>query len=169
MRNYAAQIVNGIVTRVIVGTPEWAAERLGGEWVETVKYPEPEDPTVYCGPGFGYDETFPEKFAPQWVMPSPDPETGVWSSYPKGALVYHNGSLWRSTTDGNVWTPGVSAWHPESEIEGVLPGWIQPTGAHDSYPMGFEVTHNEQDWYVTAVDANGHNVWEPGIFGWALA
>ena len=30
---YAAKIDNGTVTQVIVGTPEWAADRLGGEWV----------------------------------------------------------------------------------------------------------------------------------------
>jgi hypothetical protein len=83
-------------------------------------------------------------------------------------LRYHDGHLWRSTCDGNVWEPGVSAWHPESNIEGVLPAWIQPTGAHDSYPMGFEVTHEDQNWYVTATDANGHNVWEPGVFGWTV-
>lgn len=30
---YAAKIENNTVTQVIVGTPEWAAERLGGEWL----------------------------------------------------------------------------------------------------------------------------------------
>ena len=30
---YAAKTENGTVTQVIVGTPEWAAERLGGVWV----------------------------------------------------------------------------------------------------------------------------------------
>ena len=30
---YAAQIVDGVVTQVIVGDPAWATENLGGEWV----------------------------------------------------------------------------------------------------------------------------------------
>ncbi len=32
MRTYAAHIVDGIVTQVIVGDPVWAADRLGGVW-----------------------------------------------------------------------------------------------------------------------------------------
>jgi hypothetical protein len=30
---YAALIVDGTVTQVIVGDPAWATENLGGEWV----------------------------------------------------------------------------------------------------------------------------------------
>jgi hypothetical protein len=30
---YAAEIVDGLVVRVIVGDPMWAAENLGGVWV----------------------------------------------------------------------------------------------------------------------------------------
>jgi hypothetical protein len=32
---YAAQIENGIVVQVIVGTAEWATTRLGGFWVDS--------------------------------------------------------------------------------------------------------------------------------------
>jgi hypothetical protein len=32
---YAAQIVDGLVKRVIVGTASWATENLGGFWVDT--------------------------------------------------------------------------------------------------------------------------------------
>ena len=164
MRKHCAQIVDGIVVRVIVGTPEWATEHLGGEWVETDKYGQ--SAVNYCGPGYGYDETFPERFAPPWVQPAPEMDTGEWSSYPKGAVVAHGGRFWKSTTDGNVWEPGVSAWHDQPEIEGVLPIWVAPTGAHDTYPEGFEVMHNGQHWINT--HGNG-NVWEPGVFGWAVA
>lgn len=173
MNRYFAEIANGLVQRVIVAqSREWCESRLGGTWEETRDpYAETQpdatlEQVAYCGPGYGADPAFPERFAPAWVMPAPDPETGAWSSYSKGDLRYHQGRLWRSTCDGNVWEPGVSAWHPQSEIEGILPEWVQPTGAHDSYPAGFQVRHAGQDWYVTGVDGNGHNVWEPGVFGW---
>jgi hypothetical protein len=35
MRTYAAHIVNGEVTEVIVGTAEWATTNLGGQWVDS--------------------------------------------------------------------------------------------------------------------------------------
>lgn len=31
--SYAARVVDGVVTQVIVGDPVWAADRLGGVWV----------------------------------------------------------------------------------------------------------------------------------------
>ena len=40
--------------------------------------------------------------------------------------------------------------------------WTQPVGAHDSYPLGWEVTHGGKDW--TSIVA--HNVWTPGVSGW---
>ena len=158
--SYFAEINNNGVTRVIVAdTAAWCVEHLGGTWVETADpYTDEPQTVTYCGPGYGVDVTFPERFAPQWVAPSPDPETGVWSSYPKGTVVARNGSLWKSTTDGNVWAPGVSAWHPEPDIEGVLPNWIQPTGAHDVWPLGAQVTHAGKRWE----SLNAANVWEPG-------
>ena len=47
---------------------------------------------------------------------------------------------------------------------GRAPGqpWTQPVGAHDSYPLGWEVTHDGKDW--TSLVA--HNVWTPGATGW---
>lgn len=46
--------------------------------------------------------------------------------------------------------------------------WVQPTGAQDAYVMGDKATHNGHTWDVTEVDANGYNVWEPGVFGWTV-
>ena len=40
--------------------------------------------------------------------------------------------------------------------------WVQPTGAHDAYPEGWEVTHNDKIW--TSLIAG--NVFEPGVSGW---
>ena len=55
---YAAHIDNGIVTQVIVGTAEWATDRLGGLWV---------DSDTLVGIGWLYDET--NGFQP----PEPEP------------------------------------------------------------------------------------------------
>lgn len=51
------------------------------------------------------------------------------------------------------------------QAKGVLPGdaWVQPTGAHDAYPLDFEVSHNGKMWRSTTPA----NVWEPGVSGWA--
>ena len=40
--------------------------------------------------------------------------------------------------------------------------WVQPTGAHDSYPEGWEVTHDGKTW----VSLTPANVWPPGVSGW---
>lgn len=48
--------------------------------------------------------------------------------------------------------------------EGTVPGqeWRQPTGAHDAYPLDWEVVHNGKTW----VSLTPANVWEPGISNW---
>lgn len=40
--------------------------------------------------------------------------------------------------------------------------WVQPTGAHDAYPLGAERTHGGKTW----VSLVPFNVWEPGTSGW---
>ena len=71
---HAAELdADTVVVRVIVGTPEWAADHLGGTWVASPK----------CGPGWTYHdgEFRPPQPGPdcdwvvdQWVCPEPDPE-----------------------------------------------------------------------------------------------
>ena len=160
MSRYLAQVEDGVVVRVIVcDDPAWAAERLGGTWVETSDpYAQTPQEVTYAGPGFGHDDTFPERFAPQWVQPVAT-EDG-WTSYPAGALVWHEGRMWKSTVDGNVWQPGVSAWHDAPEGGGT-PIWVAPTGAHDVYPLGFIVAHAGKEWE----SLHAANVWEPGSVG----
>lgn len=48
--------------------------------------------------------------------------------------------------------------------EGVEPGdpWVQPTGAHDAYPVGWTVEHDGAVWESLTAG----NVWEPGVSGW---
>lgn len=40
--------------------------------------------------------------------------------------------------------------------------WVQPQGAHDAYPLGFQVTHNAKLWESLTTA----NVWEPGVSSW---
>ena len=40
--------------------------------------------------------------------------------------------------------------------------WVQPTGAHDAYPLGVTVTHEGKTWE----SLTPANVWEPGVSGW---
>lgn len=53
----------------------------------------------------------------------------------------------------------VTAPDPSPEIE----PWVQPTGAHDAYNTGDQVTHSGSTWTST----HDANVWEPGVFGWS--
>lgn len=41
---------------------------------------------------------------PEWVQP------GSTNAYMKGDKVRHNGKVWVSTVDNNVWEPGVYGW-----------------------------------------------------------
>ena len=40
--------------------------------------------------------------------------------------------------------------------------WVQPLGAHDSYPLGITVTHGGKTWE----NLTPANVWQPGVSGW---
>ena len=40
--------------------------------------------------------------------------------------------------------------------------WVQPTGAHDAYPLGVTVTHDDKTWQALTAFC----VWEPGVSGW---
>ena len=51
--------------------------------------------------------------------------------------------------------------------------WRQPIDQYDAYKLVNPFTgkpdesiHAGQDWYVSAADGDGNNVWEPGGFGW---
>lgn len=58
MSTYAANIVDGHVAQVIVGTADWAIEHLGGTWVDT---------PVKVGTGW-------ELVDGQIIPPEPEPE-----------------------------------------------------------------------------------------------
>lgn len=62
------------------------------------------------------------------------------------------------------WNPkdAVSLWVRIDDPAEEWPEWRQPTGAHDAYPIGAKVSHNDKHW----VSNTDNNVWEPGVFGW---
>jgi hypothetical protein len=98
--------------------------------------------------------------APEWRQPQ-----GAHDAYPDKTLVFYKGKVWEATTGANVWAPDVSGWRERPKPGDGPPAWLQPTGAHDAYPLGFIVTHNGQTWQNTGSAAN---VWPPGIFGWTV-
>ena len=153
-----------LVVRVIVADDlQWIVDNLGGTWVETADpYAAPTEVT-YAGLGMGHAGNMPDLFAPVWdevAATTPDSE-GNWL-YNGGEVVWHEQQLWVNVTEGvpNTWEPGVSGWHDQPD-QG-LPQWVQPTGAHDAYALGAEVTHNGGAW-VSTIAAN---VYEPGVYGW---
>jgi hypothetical protein len=94
-----------------------------------------------------------------WVQP-----VGAHDAYPKNAKALFNGDIWQSTIDANVWPPGVTGWVNLSKpLPAILP-WVQPTGAHDVYNTGNQVTFNGHLW-ESLIDAN---VWSPTVYpaGW---
>lgn len=46
---------------------------------------------------------------PEWEQPE------SINPYSKGDKVTHNGKTWQSTTDGNVWEPGIYGWEEITE------------------------------------------------------
>jgi hypothetical protein len=83
------------------------------------------------------------------------------ASYSVDDVVSYDGKLWRvlqAHTSQLDWLPGVAfSLFTETWASGVIPNWKQPLGAHDAYPIGFEVWHDERIW-VSNIPAN---VWQP--------
>lgn len=86
-------------------------------------------------------------------------------AYLAGDVVEHDGAVWVSTLNGNVWEPGVSGWRRQRK-DGKPAAWVQPTGAHDAYRLGEKVTVGGSV-YVSVID---FNVWSPEVYpaGWAV-
>lgn len=126
-------------------------------------------PSLYDA--FGLDESG----YPLWAQPS-----GAHDAYNAGDIVNYNGTLYKSTINGNVWAPDVypAGWElvestgPEPEPGGgeeepeppEYPEFVQPTGAHDAYNTGDRVTYNGKV-YESTMDGN---VWAPDAYpaGW---
>ena len=83
--------------------------------------------------------------------------TGAHDAYPQGWKVTHNGKTWESLVPFNVWEPGIANWRKVAGDDGPAE-WVQPTGAHDAYKKGDQITYDGHVW-TSSVDAN---TWAPG-------
>lgn len=122
--------------------------------------------------------------SPETARPWTKPWAGTTDMYHVGEyMVYTDGNTYECVSD-TVYSPDeyAQAWRVvgeasepdggEGESDGEedvqepsteeYPAWVQPTGAHDAYPLGAKVSHNGKKW--TSDVAN--NVWEPGVYGW---
>lgn len=108
---------------------------------------------------------------------SPDEITGlvdlypVWAvgaAYAIGDLIAYEGTLYQviqAHTSQADWTPdAVPALFVSKTPAGVIPDWVQPTGAHDAYNIGDKVIF-EGRVYRSLIDGN---TWSPAIYpaGW---
>ena len=69
------------------------------EHTSSAEWPPDASPSLYKAIGVT------EEGYPEWVQP-----VGTTDSYNKGDVVSHNGVVWKSTVDNNVWEPGVYGW-----------------------------------------------------------
>ena len=79
-------------------------------------------------------------------------------------------SVIQEHTSQEDWTPDVSAslFKAIGFTDSGISVWTQPLGADDAYHLGDVVSHKEQTWECTETDANGNNIWEPGVYGWKV-
>lgn len=87
-------------------------------------------------------------------------QVGVWLK--KDAEVIYDG-IWYKVNMGHHtqadWPPDITpALFTEIPAPGEIDQWTQPTGAHDAYPLGHIVSHNDKLWQSN----HPANVWEPG-------
>lgn len=90
---------------------------------------------------------------------------GAVDAYPLGEVVSHKGQEWESQVAANVWEPGVSGWREKpATTEPAIAEWRQPTGGHDAYKKGDQVTFQGKT-FESLIDAN---VWSPTAYpqGW---
>lgn len=102
----------------------------------------------------------------------PEEERGIipeWASLigyflDLGFLCNHNGKCYEVILPHTAqadWSPAVASTLFKEHRAG-RPEWVQPTGAHDAYAKGDEVSHLGKAW-VSDIDAN---VYEPSVYGW---
>ncbi len=87
--------------------------------------------------------------------------------YPVGAIINHEGNLYRCNqehTSQEIYPPDIipAIWTKIPDPNEEYPDWVQPLGDTGSYMTGSKVSHKGKKW-VSTVD---NNTWEPSVFGW---
>lgn len=97
-----------------------------------------------------------------------------------GSLYSDEVRLWRVLqTHDRTTFGGDPAQYPalirEARVPTIVSPWKQPIDQFDAYKvinpftgLPDRVTHLGQTWQVTQGDGSGNNVFEPGVFGWAV-
>ena len=93
--------------------------------------------------------------------------SGDGVAYAVGDRVLYSETLYKciqAHTSQPDWTPdvAVSLFVRCDDPGEEWPEWIQPTGAHDAYEIGYKVSHNGKHW-INTID---NNTYEPGVYGW---
>ena len=88
----------------------------------------------------------------------------------------HEGTLYRVIKDNTIIYEHYLPQETPSEYEdmtkkmlqpdGSYPLWVKPISTLDGYKIGDRVQHNGFDWECSQGDADGINMWEPGVYGW---
>lgn len=94
------------------------------------------------------------------------PEWWVGADVTAGDVWLYEGNLYRVVQSHKVeatWTPTAARalWTRYYESD-ETPEWVQPTGAHDAWPLGARVMFGGEVWISTLAN----NVWQPGVTGW---
>ena len=89
------------------------------------------------------------------------------TAYAVDTIIRYEGELYRCVqthTSQADWTPPAvpALWVKIADPSVEWPEWVQPTGAHDAYAKGAQVSHNDKHW---TSDIDG-NVYEPGVSSW---
>lgn len=94
------------------------------------------------------------------------PKWEVGVSYAIDDVVSYHNELYKviqAHTSQADWLPNeVASLYTKVSPDGVITEWKQPSGAHDAYGIGDQVTWNGFTW-ESEIDAN---VWEPSVYGW---
>lgn len=87
----------------------------------------------------------------------------------KGKYYSYEEQVWLCNSDmiPCVWAPSEDVWQwsvatGDEPVTEEWPEWVQPTGAHDAYALGAQVSHNGKHW-TSDIDAN---TYEPGVSSW---
>lgn len=95
---------NSIVKYGLNADGETQLYKVTVEHVSQEQYPPDTDITHYSKIGFTEDGVS------IWTQP-----LGSHDAYAKGDTVSHNGKIWISDVDGNVWEPGVYGWSEKTQ------------------------------------------------------